>query len=264
MYRAKLKYINPYAIGQEGNLARLRQKLPAFKQNTIYIEDYVTRFIRQSVDLLAPTPKISASEFLDIFVPKEDHHILRSAFYVIGCDYSDVSATGVMPNNPHVRWLWPPVNADVQTIFPPKNTIKSEDPRANELAAWGEERIKFGFEFGKVMVLFKILNEVSKTPQQVKFYMPSLQLIVRTFGGTRGERLANDLFAPTRSSQLPRLTTAQRTLCQQVNASIATAQMVGAFDKLMPEEPVDDARVRLTLASISAREENGIKYSCIT
>lgn len=94
-----------------------------------------------------------------------------------------------------------------------------------KIEEWAKERIAHGIEWGRVVEVFRYLQERCTTPQQLRFYFPGIVTLLVNTGDAKLEKLGSKLRSARTPTEFLSLNRETKEYITAANATLATAQL---------------------------------------
>ena len=105
------------------------------------------------------------------------------------------------------------------------DTIAQPCEARDKIERWVEERITRGIEWGRVVEVFRYLQERCTSPQQLRFYFPGIVTLLVNTGDDKLEKIGAKLRSARTPSEFLTLNREAKEYITAANATLATAQL---------------------------------------
>jgi hypothetical protein len=154
------------------------------------IKENIAEMCRKVLAHQAQDLALTHDNVLDLFVPPEHHHALKGirevghvyCYDAFSADWPATSTelTGITGGHQDITLSIRFLGNDFPCA-PLKPKLQSSDSAlalASRLNAWLAERIRIGFEFGRVALVLSMLDEMCVNPRQLRFLWPTISSLV--------------------------------------------------------------------------------------
>lgn len=112
-----------------------------------------------------------------------------------------------------------PNYVDGDRFIPPECETRSK------IESWVHERVEHGIEWGRVLEVFRYLQERCTSPQQLRFYFPGIVTLLVNSGDAKLEKLASKLRSARMPNEFLSLNREAKDYIAAANATLATSQL---------------------------------------
>lgn len=222
--------------------------MPAFPESRLYsIETSIDRLCLKMIEHY--DYEFSLQQLADLVVPPELHHMFFNGRKLFDLRYvSDSLSASVMTDtdikNVDLVFSVATSHRGDGVLFPKQPLIFNiNDPALTSVRSWLFLRIETGMQFGIAKATFRALCERCTSPEQVRFFFPSLLVLLEDSSDEHNRRLAARLRASKAPRNIPALPTWVREGCKVAASALAVMTMLPE-PRQQPREVNVHARMR--------------------
>lgn len=205
--------------------------MPAFPESRVAsIESSIDRLCLKMIEHY--DYEFSLQQLADLVVPPELHYMFFNGRKLFDLRYVSESLSASVMTDTDVKTVdlsfsAPSSHRRDGVLFPAQPlTFNINDPALASVRAWLFLRIETGIQFGIAKATFRALCEHCSSPEQVRFFFPSVLVLLENSGDEHNKRLAERLQASKAPRNIPSLPTWVREGCKVAASALAAMTLL--------------------------------------